>query len=99
MGAKSFSDQGSDSAGGGGSMPDVATLHSLTVQRPEGRENPIYVQYEQKRLLVTDQATDVGCRVPKSKLRRGLHFFGGKLQHVGDPIDKQSRDLDLGPCI
>ena len=32
MGTKSFSDQGSGSGGAGGSMPDVATLRSLTVQ-------------------------------------------------------------------
>ena len=95
IGAKSFSDHGSGSAGGGGSMPDVATLDSLTVQRPEGREDTIHVQYEQEAILVTDQAADERGRLPKSKLRGGLHFLGRELQHVRDPVDQQAGDLDV----
>ena len=97
IGAKSFSDHGSGSGGEGGSMPDVATLDSLTVQRPQGREHTIQVQYEQERLLVTDQAADEGGRLPKSKLGRGLHLLGGKLQHVGNPVHHQSGDLESLP--
>ncbi len=64
--AKSFSDQGSDSDGEGGSMPDVATLGSLTIQRCQGRKNPIQIQYEKKTVLVTDQPADKWRRFPKS---------------------------------
>src|ERR1700735_5591626 len=90
--AKSFSDQASKSGGSGG-VPDVATSHSLTVQRPEGREDTIHIQYEQEAILVTDQAANEGSCLPKSQLRRGLQLFGRKLQDVGDPIDQEARDL------
>src|SRR5271166_2619306 len=95
MGAKSFSDHGSGSAGGGGSMPDVATLRSLTVQRPKGREDTIYVQYEQEGVLVTDQAAHKWGRFPKSKLRCGLHLFRRKLQDVGNSVHQESGDLGV----
>src|SRR5208283_3053393 len=89
--AKSFSDQGSGSDGGGGSMPDVATLDSLTVQRRQGRKNPIQIQYEQKTILVTDQPADERGCFPKSQLRRGLHLFRRELEDVGNTVDYQSR--------
>jgi hypothetical protein len=66
IGVKSFSDQASGSVGGGGSIPDVATLDSLAVQLRQSRENTIQIQYEQERLLVTDQAADEWSRFPKS---------------------------------
>ena len=65
IGAKSFSDHGSGS-----------TLGSVTVQRPEGREDTIHVQYEQEGVLVTDQAADERGGLPKSKLRGSLHLLG-----------------------
>src|SRR5271157_5664578 len=90
--AKSFSAQGSESDGGGGSMPDVATLESLTAQRRQGSENPIQIQYEQETLLVTDQPADEWGRFPKSQ-RRGLHFFRGELEDVGNTVHDESGHL------
>ena len=63
--AKSFSDQASKSGGSGG-VPDVATSHSLTVQRPQGRKDAIHIQYEQEAVLVTDQTANERRRFPKS---------------------------------
>src|SRR5262249_52958123 len=65
IGAKSFSDQDSKSGGSGG-VPDVATLHSLTVQRPESREDTIHVQYEQEAIQVTNQAANERGRLPEA---------------------------------
>ena len=69
IGAKSFSDQGSGSAdGGGGSMPDVATLDSLTVQRRQGRKDSVHIQYEQECVVVTDQPAHEGGCLPEAEL-------------------------------
>jgi hypothetical protein len=93
IGAKSFSDQGSGSVGEGGSIPDVATLNSLAVQLRQSRENTIQIQYEQERLLVTDQAPHERGRFPKTQLRRGLDFVLREFENVGDPVHYQPGDL------
>ena len=74
-------------------MPDVATLDSLTVQRRQGRKDPIQIQYEQETLLVTDQPADERGRFPKSQLRGGLHFFRRELEDVGNTVHDKSRHL------
>src|SRR5437868_5271294 len=83
IGTKSFSDQGSGSAdGGGGSMPDVATLNSLTVQQCQRGKHPIHVKYEQEPFLVTDEPSNKRGGFAESQLRRRLYFLGGKLKDV-----------------
>src|SRR5262249_39007022 len=105
IGAKSFSDHGSDSGGGGGpggpgrsgsatsEPPTVAG--AARVQRPQRGEHAVDVEDQQEPVLVTDQPPDERGRLAQAELGRRLDLLGGELEHVGDPVDQQAGDVHL----
>ena len=94
MGAKSSTDHGSGSEAGeaeevvAGGNESAGTSESPSGQRTgERRKYSVDIQYEEEPLLVTDETPNKRRRFSESKRGRGLHFFRGEIQHVGDTID------------